>query len=122
MEVSEVMAAVSRLKAKYPFMAVDKLESSNPPPVDEVVVDVLRNLTQVEECAAWLSSCPKIKQYNQRYDTYNYKHEVERHTGHWISHTSLLVAIELAALDMTQDPTRPWAGLLKLGADRPGRT
>ena len=122
MEVSKVLAAVESLKNKYPAMAVDKLEASKPQTVDEIAVDVFRNLAQVEECAAWLAACPQVKQFNRRYDTYSYKHEVERHVGHWVSHTSLLVAVELSDIDMEQDPTRTWAGLLKLGADRPGRT
>ena len=122
MRVTDVAAAVGRLKAKYPLMAVDKLQADEPQTVDEIVVDVFCNLSQVEECALWLAQCHPVARFNRRQDTYSYKHEVERHAGHWLSHTSLLVAIELAELDMIQDPTRPWAGLLKLGADRPGRT
>lgn len=119
--IKHIRAAVSSLKAKYPLMAVDKLQADEPQTVDDITVDVFCNLSQVEECALWLAQCRRVAQFNRRQDNYSYKHEVERYAGHWVSHTSLLVAIELAELDMTQDPSRPWAGLLKLGADRPGR-
>ncbi len=119
----DVIRAVSELRGRYPQLAVDGLQCAPKETciasLEYIIEDALKHLDQVDECRRWLRSCPIRKTYNTLSDTYTYKHEVEAMTRRWVSHSSMLIAIQLEGLEMKQNPSRMWAGLLKLGARRP---
>jgi len=120
-DADTIWGAVKSLKDKYPHMAVDRLESANPDTADRIFADVVRNPSDVVACMEWLALCPRRNTYTLKFDTQQYKHEVELwRGGRWASHTSMMVAVELSGMDMKPDPARSWAGLLKLGHHRPG--
>ena len=85
-----------------------------------LVAEAERFPDQVETCRAWLKACRVLKDFRAEQDTYNYKHEIETWSDGWVSHLSLLVAVQIAGLDMEVNPAREWAGLLRLGRIRPG--
>ena len=117
---NDIALAVIELKAEYPEMGIDRLGpdryNTEPDDVERIIADVLRHADQVQDCLDWLKLCPINKATNKLVDTYGFKHEVERWKGHWISHTALLVAVQMAGVPMQRDG---WVGLLPLGAKRP---
>ena len=117
---NDIALAVIELKAAHPEMGIDRLGPNAyhtaPDPVEEIISEALRNGDQVQDCLDWLKLCPVIKTTNLMTDTYGFKHEVERWKGHWVSHTSLLVAVQMAGIPMRREG---WVGLLPLGAKRP---
>lgn len=115
--------AVAELKTAWPQMRIDGLYPDRwhpePDSVERLTYEALRWPEQINECVDWLTECRLIKTHRRHIDTYTYKHEVESWIGHWVSHTSFLVAVQMQGLDMIENPDRLWAGLLPLGAKRP---
>ena len=118
-----VRTAVTGLKADYPGTCVHGLaDMGEPAPaaLEEVIYEAMRwpKLTQL--CRAWLTQCPQITTMRTELDTYSYKNEIEVWAGvPWIPHIAVLVAARQLKIPMEQNPNRPYAALLPLGAKRP---
>jgi len=117
--------AVNELLEKFPFLTVDGLQPDRyertRKPVQSILIDAVHNREQIDHCLAWLELCSRTRGFNRQHDTYRFKHEVERHVGEWVSHSSMLIAAQIAKLEMRHANERPWAAELKLGAKRPGQ-
>ena len=118
-----VREAVAEIKADYPGTCVHGLaDMGTPAPatLTEVYAEAKRwaHLTQL--CRTWLSQCPQISSMRSEEDTYSYKNEIEVWSGvAWVPHIAVLVAARQLGIRMEQNPNRPYAALLPLGAKRP---
>ena len=125
MDAFIIEKAVNELLEKFPFLTVDGLQPDRyertRKPVQSILIDAVHNREQIDHCLAWLKQCSHTKGFNRQHDTYRFKHEVERHIGEWVSHSSMLIAAQIAKLEMRHANDRPWAAELKLGAKRPGQ-
>ena len=118
-----VREAVVEMKADYPGLCVHGLADMGAPApatLKDVVAEAKRwaHLTQL--CRTWLSQCPQIASIRSERDTYSYKNEIEVWSGvSWVPHIAVLVAARQLGIRMEQNPNRPYAALLPLGAKRP---
>jgi hypothetical protein len=118
-----VREAVAEIKADYPGMCVHGLaDMGTPAPatLKEIYAEAKRwsHLTQLSR--TWLSLCPRITSVRSEEDTYSYKNEIEVWSGvAWVPHIAVLVAARQLGIPMEQNPNRPYAALLPLGAKRP---
>lgn len=119
----QVIRAVESLRRKYPQLTIDGLQCAPredcTATIQDIVTDAIKHLDHIDACRRWLAACPQRKTFNTTVDTYTYKHEVEGTARHWVSHASMIIAVEIEGFEMKPNPLRPWAGLLKLGARRP---
>ena len=117
--------AVRRLYGRFPRLSTHGLHPLNSDGVPDTVDDLVRYAQTHEStvwlCKFWLDQCPRVSGPRPGLDSYSYKHEVEELAGRWIPHFAMLVAAELAGLEMIPNPRRDWAALFPLGAARPGR-
>lgn len=117
----DILDAVTALHAQFPRLQIDNLvpERVKSPrnTFEQFLSDALANRGQVVRCLEWLALRPRSKTWCKTRDTYEYKHEVERWTGSWISHSSMLVAVQIAGLELRHNPDDPTTGLLKLKSD-----
>jgi len=115
--------AAAEIKAEWPAMTVHGLaDMGTPAPatLEEVIAEAMRwpQLTQL--CRAWLTQCPQIASMRPELDTYSYKNEIEVWSKvAWVPHIAVLVAARQLKIPMEQNPNRPYAALLPLGAKRP---
>lgn len=118
-----IREAVAEIKTEWPAMTVHGLaDMGTPAPatLEAVVAEAKRwpRLTQL--CRAWLTQCPQISSMRHEEDTYSYKNEIEVWSGvPWVPHIAVLVAARQLKIPMEQNPNRPYAALLPLGAKRP---
>ena len=121
----DILDGVLSLYEQFPSIQIDSLCATrwNPPgdTFEQFLYDALRHKTQIVECLAWLDRCEERKQFNYLAYTYGMKHEVERDVGHWISHTSMLVALKIRRLDMRQSRACPLSAEVRLKNGRPGQ-
>ena len=118
-----VREAVTSLKKDFPQTSVHGLTDMGTPAPDslEAVISEAQRWPQLTAvCQKWLSDCPRIKTMRSLDDTYTYKDEIERWSGlGWVPHIVVLVAARQLEIPMEQNPRRPYAALLPLGAKRP---
>ena len=118
-----VREACAAMKADYPGTCVHGLaDMGTPAPatLKEVYAEAKRWPTFTQICRAWLTQCPQIASMRHEEDTYSYKNEIEVWSGvAWIPHIAVLVAARQLGIPMEQNPNRPYAALLPLGAKRP---
>lgn len=125
MNATEVHDAIAALQEHHPNLGVDGLRSLGEPcrtNSHDLAYCLKDHGEALAACRMWLAACPRTKTQRTTHDTYSYKHEVEAVAGIWIPHLALLVAAQMAGLPVTQSRERSWAGLLPLGAKRPGAT
>lgn len=112
--------AVQALREQFPELTLDGL-CGNPVPYHEVVADVFKNRHQIDKCIEWLGECEDRVGFDTRFDTYVFKHEVERWAGFWISHLAMLTAAASCGWELRAAADRPWASELKIKTGRPGQ-
>ena len=125
MDPFKIEEAVQALQEQFPTLTVDGLRPQGfreaPKPIQDILIDAMRNHEHIDQCIAWLALCPSSRGFNHKHDTYSFKHEAERHVGAWVSHSSMIIAAKIAGMELQESSDRPWAAELKLGAKRPGR-
>ena len=118
-----VREACAAMKTDYPGTCVHGLADMGAPApsaLTDVVAEAKRWPTFTQICRAWLTQCPQIASMRHEEDTYSYKNEIEVWSGvAWIPHIAVLVAARQLGIPMEQNPNRPYAALLPLGAKRP---
>ena len=118
-----VYEAVRGIKADWPGMTVHGLaDMGTPAPatLEEVTEEAIRWPLHTQLCRTWLDQCPQIATMRSELDTYSYKNEIEIWSGvAWVPHIAVLVAARQLGVPMEQNPHRPYAALLPLGANRP---
>jgi hypothetical protein len=118
-----VREAVAEMKADYPGLCVHGLANMGTPApatLTDVVAEARRWPQLIQLCRSWLSQCPQIANIRSERDTYTYKNEIEVWSGvSWVPHIAVLVAARQLGIPMEQNPNRPYAALLPLGARRP---
>jgi hypothetical protein len=121
--VITVREAVAEMKADYPGLCVHGLANMGTPApatLTDVVAEARRWPQLIQLCRSWLSQCPQIANIRSERDTYTYKNEIEVWSGvSWVPHIAVLVAARQLGIPMEQNPNRPYAALLPLGAKRP---
>ena len=119
-----VREAVAEMKAEYPGMSVHGLapmaKQASLDSLSVVVKEAERWYWATQLCHSWLTQCPQIATMRTEQDTYSYKNEIEIWSGvSWVPHIAVLVAARQLEIPMEQNPNRPHAALLPLGAKRP---
>lgn len=114
-----VLDAIIALRNQFPGYTIDgigpgpgdKVQAS----LDQIYCDALRHTHHFDMCNAWMDQCKFGKRFDRLHDTYTLKHEIEvLNPCRWVSHASLLIALQMRGIELKRNPDRPWAALIKV--------